>query len=293
MTSSFSLEKKQHLIRQATLASVVASSFIIGGKMMAWWLTDSVSLLASLVDSILDIGVSVINFLAVRYAMQPPDEEHRFGHGKAEDLAAFAQASIIMLSGIFVAYQAIERFFIPQTTEHTVFGVSVMIFSTIIVVALVLFQKSVARKTSSPVVLADSLHYMNDILINATVVVSLIAVQFFGIIWIDSLFGLAIAIYIALGAWNIGVKSFHELMDREFNDRDRERIKELITNHPSVKGWHRLKTRSSGGKPFIQFDLELDGDITLREAHSIADKIEEWIVKEFPDAEVIIHQDPV
>ena len=273
--------------------SVVASALIIGGKLAAWWMTGSVSLLASLVDSILDIVASIINFMAVRYAMQPPDKEHRFGHGKAEDLAAFAQASFIVISGLFVGVEALKHFFIPHSFPNTTIGIGVMLFSTLITLALLLFQRHVITETKSPVVQADMLHYTSDLFMNVIVIISLVSAGFFNISWIDSVFALGISVYIIKGAWHIGVKSFHELMDREFNDEERERIKDLIGKNPSVKGYHRLKTRSSGGKPFIQFDLELDGNMTLREAHHISDAIELLVMKEFPGAEVIIHQDPV
>lgn len=293
MTIAITLEAKHTLIRQATLASVIAAALIIGGKAVAWWLTGSVSLLASLADSILDIAASVINFLAVRYAMQPPDKEHRFGHGKAENLAAFAQASFITLSGLFVAIEAIKRFFITEPTSSSTIGIAVMVFSTLITLMLVFFQRYVIIHTKSTVIQADRLHYTSDIFMNILVIFSLISTQFFNILWIDPVFALAIAGYIIHGAWDIGVNAFHDLMDREFNDDERQRIKDIILQHNSVKGYHRLKTRSSGGKAFIQFDLELDGTISLREAHTISDAIEMLVIKEFPEAEVIIHQDPV
>lgn len=285
--------QKHQLIRQATLASIVASVIIIIGKAIAWWITDSVSLFASLVDSLLDNIISVVNFMAVRYAMQPPDKEHRFGHGKAEDLAAFAQATLILISGIIVLFQAVKRFVIPLPPSHETIGIMVMVFATIIAMILVIFQRYVVQKTKSPVVKADSLHYLNDILVNGAVIISLLCAHFMDIAWVDTVFAILIAAYIAYGAWEIGVKSFHDLMDHEFDDEDRERIKAIIASHPSVKGWHRLKTRSSGGKPFIQFDVELDGNISLREAHAIADAIEQQMMQEFPDADVTIHQDPV
>ncbi len=293
MTVALATSEKQRLIRYATLASVVAASSIIVGKTLAWWLTGSVSLLASLVDSVLDVIVSAINFMAVRYAMQPPDKEHRFGHGKAEDLAAFAQASFIVVSGILVGIQAVKRFVFPEEAAHTLLGIGVMLFSTVVTLLLVAFQRYVIARTKSPVIEADSLHYMNDILMNGVVIFSLVSAPWLDLPWIDAFFAFLIAFYIIFGAWDIGVSAFHDLMDREFKEESRQRIKELIARHPAVKGWHRLKTRSSGGKPFIQFDLELDGSITLREAHNIADEIEQWIIHEFPEAEVLIHQDPV
>lgn len=280
------------LMRRATTFSLIAAGLLILIKTVTWWYTDSLSLLSSLFDSMLDILTSFINFLAVRYALQPPDKEHRFGHGKAEEIAGLAQATFIAGSGLFIGIEAIRRLFLPEEVSHETAGIAVMVVSMAITAALVLYQRYVIRKTGSTIVTSDSLHYLTDVLTNGGVILALILAGFLGWEWADPLIALAIAGYILFGAWQIGHKSFHNLMDREFDDAERLRVVEIIRSHPEIKGYHRLKTRRAGIHGFIQFHLDLDESLTLKEAHAIADRIEKALEEAFPHTEIIIHEDP-
>jgi ferrous-iron efflux pump FieF len=285
-------DRAGRLMRHATLASVAVAATLIGVKLVAWGLTGSVSVLSSLVDSVMDVFASVVNFVAVRHALQPADREHRFGHGKAEPLAGLGQSAFIAGSAAFLIIEAVSRLLAPRLVEHVAVGIGVMVFSIAVTVVLVVFQRYVVRKTGSTAVGADALHYETDVLINGSVIVSLLCSSLLGWRWADPVFGFAIAVYLLWGAWRIAKRALDVLMDREFFDEDRSRLRSIVLAHPKVKGMHDLRTRSSGIQPFVQLHLELDGDMTLNEAHDIADEVEERIKQAFPGAEVIIHQDP-
>ena len=279
-------------MRLATYASVSVAVVLIVAKFAAWLATDSVSLLSTLIDSLLDAGASLINLYAVRQALQPADREHRFGHGKAEPLAGLAQAAFICGSAAFLLIEAGKRFIQPRVLDNTEIGIAVMVFSIALTVALVLFQRHVVRQTGSVAISADSVHYRMDVLVNASVIVSLILVTEMGWRWADPLFATAIAGYIVWGAAVIGRQALNLLMDRELPDAERQRIRQIALAHPGVRNMHDLRTRSSGLQLFIQLHLEMDGSITLNQAHEISDQVEAEIERAYPMAEVIIHEDP-
>jgi len=279
-------------MRLATYASVVTAAILIAVKLVAWLYTDSISLLSTLVDSVLDIFASLINLAAVRHALTPADKEHRFGHGKAEPLAALGQAAFISGSALFLIFEAGHRLFDPEPLAHTTLGIWVMVFAIAATFALTRFQAYVVRKTGSMAIRADSLHYVGDLLVNISVIVALLLVAELGWLWVDSVFGLAIAVYISTNAWRIAHGAYDMLMDRELPDEERQRIKEIVLAHPRVMDLHDLRTRSSGPYAFIQIHLELDGAMSLLESHEIADEVEALIREAFPEAEVLIHQDP-
>ncbi len=279
-------------MRLATYASVATAATLIGVKLAAWIYTDSVSLLSTLIDSLLDAIASLINLVAVRHALSPPDREHRFGHGKAEPLAALAQATFISGSAVFLVFEASHRLFAPQPLEHMSLGIWVMVFAIVVTFVLTRFQAYVVRRTNSLAIKADSLHYVGDILINAAVIVALLLVSEFGWLWADAIFGLAIAAYILVTAWRIARSAYDMLMDRELPDEERQRIKELALAHPGVRSLHDLRTRASGPYTFIQIHLVLDGAMSLYQAHEVSDAVEARIREAFPGAEVLIHQDP-
>ncbi len=279
-------------MRLATYASVSVAVVLIVAKFAAWLATDSVSLLSTLIDSLLDAGASLINLYAVRQALQPADREHRFGHGKAEPLAGLAQAAFICGSAAFLLIEAGKRFIQPRVLDNTEIGIAVMVFSIALTVALVLFQRHVVRQTGSVAISADSVHYRMDVLVNASVIVSLILVTEMGWRWADPLFATAIAGYIVWGAAVIGRQALNLLMDRELPDAERQRIRQIVLAHPGVRDMHDLRTRSSGLQLFIQLHLEMDGSITLNQAHEISDQVEAEIERAYPMAEVIIHEDP-
>jgi len=285
-------ENKNHLALASSYCSIFCVSLIILVKMIGWLKTDSVSILASLVDAILDSISSLINLVALKYALQPPDDEHRFGHNKAEDLAGFTQSAFFGASGIFLMGSCIHRIFSPKPFLSDHIGIIVMVISIILTLLLVMFQTYVLRNTSSKIVEADHIHYKTDLLLNITVIISIFAQQYFATSIFDPLLGSLISIYIISESWKLLKKSFKNLMDEEFEESQKQKIINIIENHPKVISMHHLKTRYAGSKPFIQFHLVMNGDISLNEAHDLSEEIENKLLEIFPDAEILIHQDP-
>jgi ferrous-iron efflux pump FieF len=261
-------------------------------KKAAAFATGSVSLLSTLVDSLLDLAASMINLIAIRHAAQPADQEHRFGHGKAEPLAGLGQAAFIAGSAVFVLVQAGERLVQREPMSNEAIGIGVMVLSIVLTLGLVVFQRTVIRRTGSLAIGADALHYRSDLLVNLGVIGALLLSTQLGWWLADPLFAIAVAIYILLSARRIFSESFNLLMDRELPETDRARIRTIASAHPSVISIHDLRTRSSGTQTFIQFHLELDGNLTLIDAHTIADAVMRDVERAFPNAEVLIHEDP-
>jgi ferrous-iron efflux pump FieF len=260
-------------------------------KLGAWFLTGSVSLLASLVDSLMDVMASGINLLAVRWSLAPPDNEHRFGHGKAESLAGLVQAAFIAGSALFLSFQAVDRLLHPVQLHRLDVGIGVMVFSIVATLALVGLQRYVIRRTASLAIRADSLHYVSDLLTNAGILLAL-GLTLAGWLWADAVVGLIVASYIAWSAVRIGIDAVHMLMDRELPDEEQARILEIAQAHGAVDGAHDLRTRQAGHVRFIQLHLELDPGMPLLRAHAVADRVAAEIRAAFPGADVIIHQDP-
>ena len=284
--------KAARLMRFATYASVATAAVLITVKLVAWQITGSLSLFAALIDSVLDAAASVINLFAVRHALSPPDAEHRFGHGKAEPLAALGQSTFIAGSAIFLLIEGVNRFLHPEPLTHGMVGVGVMVFSVAVTTFLVLFQRYVVKETASMAIRADSLHYRSDLFMNLAVILALVLASELGWLIADPLFGVAIAGYIIFTAWQIGREALNMLMDRELPDADRERIKSIILANPEVLGLHDLRTRSSGPQTFIQAHIEMDGEVCLSDAHEVADRVEAQLQGAFKGSGVIIHLDP-
>lgn len=285
-------EKTARLMKLATYASVSVASILIAAKFTAWLLTDSVSLLSTLIDSFLDAGASLLNLIAVRHALEPADQDHRFGHGKAEPLAGLAQAAFICGSAGFLLIEAGERLFHPRGIENTDIGYGVMGLAIVLTLCLVIFQRYVVNQTGSIAITADSAHYQMDILVNTGVIVALWLVGTFGWVFADPIIALIIAAYIFWGAWKIGVVAYHMLMDRELDEAERQKIIDITLAHPDVRGLHDLRTRASGTNVFIQMHIEMDGGLSLLEAHEVSDAVEASVMAAFPYAEVLIHSDP-
>ena len=281
------------LMRLATYFSMAVGLSLIGAKFYAWFSTDSLALLSTLIDSALDAGASALNLLAIRQALTPADAEHRFGHGKAEPLAGLAQSTFIAGSSLFLLSEAVHRLFEPQPVSNSDVGIGVMVLSIVFTVALVLFQRVVVQRTQSLAISADKLHYTADLLMNISVIASLLIATHFNWPYADPLFAIGISGFLLWGAGSIGWQSYHTLMDRELPETDRQRILEICSSIPDVIATHDLRTRSSGVQMFIQVHLEFDGSQTLDHVHSVADQVEARIVAEYPKADVIIHQDPV
>ena len=280
------------LLRLATTASVVTAVVLIVVKLAAFVLTDSVSILSTLIDSLLDAAASFVNLIAVRHALVPADREHRFGHGKAEPVAAMGQAAFISGSGIFLVIEAVPRFFAPRPLANSEVGIGVMVFSIAATLALVALQRHVVRRTGSLAISADQLHYTGDILVNGAVIFALVLTAWLGWTFVDPLFAIAIAGYILYNAWQIASGALDMLMDRELPEDERSRIRAVINAHDGVLGIHDLRTRASGPQIFIQCHIELNAEQSLRQAHAIADAVEYDLRAAFPGAEVIVHQDP-
>jgi len=282
----------ERLLKLATRASVITAATLIITKLAAYVYTDSVSVLASLIDSFMDIGASMLNLAAVNYSLQPPDEEHRFGHGKAESLAGLAQGTFIAGSGVFLIVHAIERLYRPTPVQGLEVGVGVMVFAILATLLLIAIQQHVVKKTGSTAIKADSIHYRADVLTNGAIIAALLLSKF-GWSGVDPLFAMVIAVYILYSAWGVGSEAFHDLLDRELSDEFRERIVAIATSHEDVYGVHELRTRLSGRTEFIQMHLELNDLLPLIEAHRIADEVEQMIITAIPTSDVVIHQDPV
>jgi ferrous-iron efflux pump FieF len=287
-----SLSAAGRLMKTATYASVAVAVTLVVVKTFAWVATDSVSILSTLVDSMLDAAASVVNLLAVRHALQPADEEHRFGHGKAEPLAGLAQAAFIGGSATFLLLEAGERFFKPQDITQTQTGFTVMGISIVLTLVLVLFQRYVVAKTNSLAIKADTLHYKTDLLVNVGVIAALFLSSRFGWYWADPFVALAIAVYIGSAARTIIRDSFDVLMDHELPEKDRQTICDIALAQAGVIDVHDLRTRSSGLQCHIQIHVEMNADITLRKSHEIAESVATAISSAFPNADIMVHQDP-
>jgi ferrous-iron efflux pump FieF len=291
MRATTSRSERERLLRWATNASVLTALTLGLCKLVAFWLSGSVAVLASLVDSALDGSASILNALAVRYAMKPADDDHRFGHGKSEALAGLAQALLIGTSGGFIIRHAIDRLLHPEPLQAVGVSLLVMSVSLAATIALVVFQSHVVKKTESMAVKADALHYMSDIGANLATILA-VAVAPFGYSRLDPVFGIVIALITLYSAVRIGWETFHVLMDRELPAEAQQRIRGIVLAHDKARGLHDLRTRRSGPNTLIQFHLELDGDMSLNEANHIAHEVSNALTSEFPGADVLVHQDP-
>ncbi|WP_038175899.1 MULTISPECIES: CDF family cation-efflux transporter FieF [Vibrio] len=285
---------KQEYARLVTMAAwtaTIVATLLLVVKVGAWWATGSVSLLASLIDSMLDIAASLVNVVVVRYSLQPADREHTFGHGKAESLAALAQAMFISGSAVFLILNGIDRFFRPHELQSPEYGVYVSLFAMVVTFGLVSFQKHVVKKTGSQAIAADSLHYQSDLYMNAAIMLAL-GLSWFGVTQADALFAVGIGIFILYSAIQMVREATQTLLDRKLPDSELRAIRETSLQVEGVLGVHQLRTRISGPTRFIQLHLELEDQMPLLEAHRISDEVEDKLLELFPDSDVLIHQDP-
>lgn len=279
-------------MRRATYASVLVALLLIAAKLAAWLQDGSVALLASFVDSLMDGLASLLNLFAVHQALTPADDEHRFGHGKAEAIAGLAQGALVAGSVVFLLYESITRLVTPEPVMRNTAGISVMVFSILLTGALVLYQRRIVQRTGSLAVSADRLHYIGDLATNLTVIAALALATRPDLAWVDAVAALIVAAVIGKSAVDIVRTAIDNLMDRELADDERERIVAVVRRHPSTRALHDLRTRRAGLQVFIQFHLELDPELSLREAHHITDEVETELRALFPGASVLIHQDP-
>ena len=284
--------ERARLTSRAALASITMALFLVAIKTYASWDTGSVAMLGSLADTTLDFIASLVTFFGVRWAAMPADEEHRYGHGKAEALAALIQVILIAFSALGIAWRAFDRLRSGQPTEGLELGVGVSVIAMIATVALLGYQRYVIRKTGSVAIQTDHVHYQSDLLLNLSVIAALTFDQMFGWRLADPLFGFAIAGWLLYGAWSAASHSVDQLMDREWPDEEREAFLAAAAEYPELNGLHDLRTRTSGAHRFVQFHVWVPADWTVREAHEKMDAVEEKLQHRFPGCEIIIHLDP-
>jgi ferrous-iron efflux pump FieF len=282
----------QRLRRRATYASVAVAALLIALKFAAWLLTGSVALLSSLIDSLLDAAAAVVNLFAVQHATTPADREHRFGHGKAEPLAVLAQSAFIIGSALLLLAEAVQRLIWSAPVAHAAAGIAAMLLSILVTIGLVLYQRHVVRRTGSLAISADELHYRSDIVLNGSVILALGLERLLEAPVIDPLFGAAIGVWIIYSAARLVRLSLQQLMDRELPDSERARIRAIAQANPDVTAVHDIRTRVAGPTAFIQLHIEMEGSLSLLRAHEISDAVEARLRAAYPNAEIIIHQDP-
>lgn len=280
------------LMRLATYASVGVATILITVKTGALYATGAAVMLATLIDSILDGAASLLNLFAVRHSLQPADTEHRFGHGKAEALAGLGQAAFIGGSAVFLGFEAVQRIASPEPVVQTGIGIAVTLIALVLTIALVAFQRYVSRASGSIAVGADAMHYASDVMLNLGVIAGLVLSGQFGLVYGDPLIALAIAGWIAYSAMQIFRTAYDQIMDRELPIEDRKKVRAIALAHKEVLDIHDVRSRLAGTTPFIQLHLEMQPDLSLHDAHLIADQVEAKVKEAFPGAEVIIHQDP-
>lgn len=277
---------------RATYASVAVSAVLIVLKFGAWLATGSVAMLSSLVDSMLDLVASVVNLFAVRQALEPPDREHRFGHGKAEPLAALGQAAFLAGGAVLLVFEAVSRGISPIPILRAGLGIAVIVVSIVFDGALIAYQRYVVARTKSLAIGADELHFRSDLVVNAAVLAALLADRLVDLPILDPIFGGAIGLWIIYSSTRLLRQSLVHLMDHEMPDGDRARIRAIAEAASQVSAVHDLKTRLAGPTAFIQLHLEMDGAMNLLRAHQISDQVEAQLRDAYPNAEIIIHQDP-
>ncbi|MBU4236293.1 MAG: cation diffusion facilitator family transporter [Proteobacteria bacterium] len=285
--------KTGRLLKRATYASVATALLLVGSKFGAWLATGSLSILASLIDSLMDVMASFINLMAIRYSLNPADDDHSFGHGKAEALAGLAQASFIAGSALILFMHGIERLKTPVPIQSLGLGLGIMVFSILATLILIAFQRYVIKQTNSTAIRADSLHYATDLLTNVCTIIALLLTRFSWGQIMDPIFSMIIALIIFRSAWQIGSEAVQLLMDHQLPREQRELIQQIVHSHQQVLGMHDLRTRQSGQIAIIQLHLDLNADLPLSQAHSIGKDVEQLIWKSFPCADVTIHQDPM
>ncbi|MCB9988325.1 MAG: cation diffusion facilitator family transporter [Rhodospirillales bacterium] len=276
----------------ASRAAVTIVTILIVIKTLAYIQSGSASVLASLTDSVGDAAISLMSWFAVHLSLKPADKEHRHGHGKVEGLAALFQAAFLSGAAVFLFFEALERFTNPQAVVDHALAIAVMALSTVITLALVAIQRWALRQAPSLAVEADRAHYSMDILTNLATLGILLALSYGAPQWIDPLFALLMVVYFLFTAWEIGGKAMDMLLDRELPEDIRSKILATVREHPKIVSVHDLRTRASGMKIYIYFDIEVDPDYSLRKAHGVALDVERQLMREFSNAEIMIHVDP-
>ncbi len=280
------------LNRRAALASTAVATLLLGLKGWAVLSTGSVAMLGSLADTLLDLVASVATLLGVWIAAMPDDHNHRFGHGKAEALAAMFQVVLISLSAIGLAVRAVQQLFGQGGINEPDAGIAVSLVAIAATLALVAYQRHTIRRTGSLAISTDHVHYRADLVLNLAVIAALVLDHWAHMAGADGLFALGIAIWLGWGAWGASQAAIEQLMDHEWPLEKRERFLAVAARHPALIGIHDLRTRTSGNRDFVQFHVWVDGTMTVTQAHHVMDEIEAALAREFPGTEFLIHPDP-
>jgi ferrous-iron efflux pump FieF len=289
---SISKEHAETLKKRASIIAITVAISLCSLKVFGSVYTGSLSILSSMVDSLSDIIGSLVTLIAVKFSCRPASEKFRYGYGKAEPLSALFQAAFIAGSGCFILFDGVGRFFNPRPIEQTTIGIAIMVFSVIVTLFLIAYQRYVFKKTQSQAILADSAHYVIDILTNSSIILTLVVVKFFDTIWFDTLMAVLIAFYLLYNAYDLAKSAASMLLDSELDPKIRNKVKRIVLDNDFVKGFHDLRTRDIGGVYTFEFHLELDGNINLTQAHDYAHEVEAKLLNTFPDSQVIIHQEP-
>ncbi|QQG36627.1 MAG: cation transporter [Micavibrio aeruginosavorus] len=281
-----------HKALVAGMASIATVLLLILMKAAIFVITDAASILASLMDSLSDATVSVMTYFAIRFSLKPADDDHRSGHGKIEGLAALFQAALIMLAGAALLWESIRRLAVPQPIENHELAIVVMLVSIALSIVLIRIQEKVLKEAPSLAVEADQAHYATDIIVNAGVIVVMLLLLAGAPLWVDTLFAMAMVGYLGWTARGIGMLGLDMLLDRELPETIRQSIINKVRAHDRVIDMHDLRTSKSGMRVFISFDIEVDGDMKLTDAHEVARHVEYDLLRDFPHAEIMIHIDP-
>ena len=284
--------ERARLTQRAAIASITMAVVLVSLKTVASWQTGSVAMLGSLADSALDLLASIVTLLGVRFAAMPADDDHRFGHGKAEALAALAQVILITISALGIAWRAIDRLQYGAPTDGLEMGVGVSAFAILATFALLAYQRQVIRKTGSIAIRTDNVHYQSDLFLNLSVIAALVLDQMLGWRAADPVFGIGIALWLMWGAWKAASHSIDQLMDKEWPKEELEEFLVAVRDYSELDGLHDLRTRHAGTYRFVQFHVWVPGNWTVREAHDRMDAIEETLQSRFPGTEFLIHLDP-
>jgi ferrous-iron efflux pump FieF len=290
---TISAADRARLTRNAAIASMAVAVALLALKGWAAWRTGSVAMLGSLADTGLDLIASAVTLFGVHVAAQPADEGHRFGHGKAEAIAALFQVVLIAVSAFGIAARAISRLVSGETTADAESGIAVSVIAILLTLALVTFQRRVIARTGSIAIQADNVHYQSDLLLNGAVIAALVIEQYAGLAGADPLFGVLIAGWLIYGAWRASTHAIDQLMDKEWPAEKRTHFLSIAARHPELIDIHDLRTRTSGAQDFVQFHMRIDPDLTVAEAHRIMDEVEAKLAVDFPGIDILIHPDPV
>jgi ferrous-iron efflux pump FieF len=280
------------LTTKAAIASVCMALFLLALKVYAAAETGSVALLGSLADTGFDVLASLLTLFSVRYAARPADDDHRFGHGKAEALSALVQVMLVSVTAVLIGWRGVTRLGSGETTAHPEMGIGVSLVAMAATAGLLAYQRHVIKKTGSVAIHGDHVHYQGDLLLNGAVIIAIALEAFLNVRGADPVFGIAIAFWLLSGASRSARMALDQLLDREWPREKREAFLAVAARHPEMRGIHDVRTRSSGMHDFVQFHVWFDPAMSLGEVHRVMDEVEEELAREFPGVEVLIHPEP-